>query len=104
MLEKSIRNVSISLGDWKMKKMKFGTLCVHAGERPDPSSGAHTAPIYQTSTFVFDSAEQGAARFAGEEDGYIYSRLMPNTPTHTVLIEKIKLHRNKKVLNSASNP
>ena len=72
-----------------MKKMKFGTLCVHAGERPDPSSGAHTTPIHQTSTFVFDSAEQGAARFAGEEDGYIYSRLMPNTPTHAVLIEKI---------------
>jgi len=72
-----------------MKKMKFGTLCVHAGERPEPSSGAHTTPIYQTSTFVFDSAEQGAARFAGEEDGYIYSRLMPNTPTHSVLIEKI---------------
>ena len=72
-----------------MKKMKFGTLCVHAGERPDPSSGAHTTPIYQTSTFVFDTAEQGAARFAGEEDGYIYSRLMPNTPTHLGLIEKI---------------
>ena len=38
-----------------MKKMKFGTLCVHAGEHPDPSSGAHTTPIYQTSTFVFDT-------------------------------------------------
>jgi methionine-gamma-lyase len=72
-----------------MKKMKFGTLCVHAGERPDPSSGAHTTPIYQTSTFIFDNAEQGAAKFAGEEDGYIYARLMPNTPTHAVLIEKI---------------
>jgi methionine-gamma-lyase len=72
-----------------MKKMKFGTLCVHAGERPDPSSGAHTTPIYQTSTFVFDTAEQGAARFAGEENGYTYARLMPNTPTHAVLIEKI---------------
>jgi len=72
-----------------MKKMKFGTLCVHAGERPDPSSGAHTTPIYQTSTFVFDTAEQGAARFAGEEDGYIYSRLMSNTLTHLNLIEKL---------------
>ena len=72
-----------------MKKMTFGTLCVHAGEHPDPSSGAHTTPIYQTSTFVFDTAEQGAARFAGEVDGYTYARLMPNTPTHAVLIEKI---------------
>jgi methionine-gamma-lyase len=72
-----------------MKKMKFGTLCVHAGDRPDLLSGAHTTPIYQTSTFAFDSAEQGAARFAGEGDGYTYARLMPNTPTHAALIEKI---------------
>lgn len=53
-----------------MKKKKFGTLCVHAGEHPDPAFGAHTTPIYQTSTFVFDNAEQGAARFAGREEGY----------------------------------
>ena len=72
-----------------MKKMKFGTLCVHAGEHPDPSSGAHTTPIYQTSTFVFDSVSQGAARFAGEETGYTYGRLVPNTPTHEVLAKKI---------------
>jgi len=72
-----------------MKNIKFGTLCVHAGEHPDLPSGAHTTPIYQTSTFVFDTAEQGAARFAGEENGYIYTRLAPNTPTHAVLIEKI---------------
>jgi len=72
-----------------MKKMQFGTLCVHAGEHPDPASGAHTTPIYQTSTFVFDNAEQGAARFAGEEAGYTYARLVPNTPTHQVLVDKM---------------
>jgi methionine-gamma-lyase len=72
-----------------MKNIKFGTLCVHAGEHPDLPSGAHTTPIYQTSTFVFDTAEQGASRFAGEENGYIYARLAPNTPTHAVLIGKI---------------
>lgn len=71
------------------KALKFGTRCVHAGERPDPVYGAHTTPIYQTSTFVFGSAEQGAARFAGEDGGYIYGRLAPNTPTHAVLAEKI---------------
>jgi len=71
------------------KEMKFGTLCVHAGEKPDPLYGAHTTPIYQTSTFVFDSAEQGAARFAGKEEGYTYMRVVPNTPTHAVLVEKI---------------
>ena len=72
-----------------MKKMKFGTLCVHAGEHPDPAYGAHTTPIHQTSTFVFDSVEQGAARFAGEQQGYTYTRLVPNTPTHAVLVEKV---------------
>ena len=72
-----------------MKKMKFATLCVHAGEYPDPSSGAHTTPIYQTSTFVFENTTQGAARFSGSEAGYTYTRLMPNTPTHAVLVEKI---------------
>lgn len=71
------------------KEMKFGTLCVHAGEKPDPLYRAHTTPIYQTSTFVFDSAEQGAARFAGEEEGYTYTRVVPNTPTHAVLVDKI---------------
>lgn len=71
------------------KDLGFGTLCVHAGERPDPFSGAHTVPIYQTSTFVFDNAEQGAGRFAGEQEGYTYTRLVPNTPTHAVLAEKM---------------
>lgn len=70
-------------------RLKFDTQCVHAGEAPDPSYGAHTAPIYQTSTFVFDNAQQGAARFAGEEEGYIYTRVVPNTPTHAALVKKI---------------
>lgn len=71
------------------KEKKFGTQCVHAGEAPDPLFGAHTTPIYQTSTFVFDNAEQGAVRFAGEEEGYTYTRVGPNTPTHAVLVKKI---------------
>lgn len=69
--------------------MKFGTLCVHAGEGPDPQYGAHTTPIYQTSTFVFKDAKQAAARFAGKEKGYVYMRAVPHTPTHTVFVEKI---------------
>lgn len=71
------------------KETKFATQCVHAGEAPDPSYGAHTIPIYQTSTFVFDNARQGAARFSGEEKGYIYARVVPNTPTHAALVEKM---------------
>lgn len=71
------------------KEMKVGTLCVHAGEAPDPLYGAHTTPLYQTSTFVFESAEQGAARFSGEEGGYTYIRVVPNTPTHAVFVQKM---------------
>ena len=65
----------------------FGTRAIHAWNKKDTVNGALTTPIYQTSTFVFDSCEQGAARFAGEERGYIYSRL--GNPTSTILEEKI---------------
>ncbi len=51
------------------------TLCIHAGKTKGDHKGALTTPLYQTSTFVFENAEQGAARFAGEEEGYIYTRL-----------------------------
>ncbi|MDQ7006486.1 MAG: PLP-dependent aspartate aminotransferase family protein [Acidobacteriota bacterium] len=51
------------------------TRAIHAGQAPDPVYGAVAPPIYQTSTFAFSSPEQGARRFAGEEEGYIYSRL-----------------------------
>jgi len=51
------------------------TQCIHAGKVKDAQFGALATPLYQTSTFVFDSAEQGAARFAGEAEGFIYTRL-----------------------------
>jgi methionine-gamma-lyase len=70
------------------REVKFATKCVHAAEKTDPVFGAHTTPIYQTSTFIFENAGQGAARFAGEEAGYVYARIPPNTPTHAVLAEK----------------
>jgi methionine-gamma-lyase len=70
------------------REVKFATKCVHAAEKPDPVFGAHTTPIYQTSTFIFEDSRQGAARFAGEESGYVYARIPPNTPTHAVLAEK----------------
>ncbi|NVK26039.1 MAG: aminotransferase class I/II-fold pyridoxal phosphate-dependent enzyme [Gammaproteobacteria bacterium] len=55
--------------------LKQDTLCIHAGKAKGQHQGALTTPLYQTSTFVFDNAEQGAARFAGEQEGYIYTRL-----------------------------
>ncbi len=51
------------------------TQCIHAGKVKDAQYGALATPLYQTSTFVFDNAEQGAARFAGEAEGFIYTRL-----------------------------
>jgi len=75
----------MTAADDRMQGM--ATRCVHAGQQPDPLTGALTTPIYQTSTFVFKSAEQGAARFAGEEAGYVYTRL--GNPTQAALEEKV---------------
>ncbi|MBU5307003.1 methionine gamma-lyase [Clostridioides mangenotii] len=72
-----------------IKNAKFGTKTVHGGYERDTRTGALTTPIFQTSTFVFDSAEQGGRRFALEEGGYIYSRL--GNPTNTQLEEKVAL-------------
>jgi len=54
---------------------KQETLAIHAGNIRDKQFGSLTLPIYQTSTFTFETAKQGADRFAGKEEGYIYSRL-----------------------------
>ncbi|MGN6509560.1 MAG: trans-sulfuration enzyme family protein [Chitinophaga sp.] len=51
----------------------FSSVCVHAGHEQDPRY-SHLTPIYASSTYVYDSAEQGMRRFSGEEDGYIYTR------------------------------
>ena len=51
------------------------TRAVHAGVVPCPATGSVITPIYQTSTFAFRDAEQGAARFSGKEKGFIYTRL-----------------------------
>lgn len=68
------------------KKAGFGTVSIHGGSCKNPY-GTLAVPIFQTSTFVFDSAEQGGRRFALEESGYIYSRL--GNPTTAVLEDKI---------------
>jgi methionine-gamma-lyase len=56
------------------KKIGFNSKLIHGGDFND-AYGSATVPIYQTSTFKFDSAEHGAACFAGESDGYIYTRI-----------------------------
>ncbi|MBB2899969.1 O-acetylhomoserine (thiol)-lyase [Kineococcus radiotolerans] len=52
----------------------FATQQVHAGSGPDPATGARITPVHLTAGFVFDDFEQARARFAGEDDGYVYTR------------------------------
>src|SRR5258705_10994629 len=52
----------------------WSSLAIHGGHQPDPMY-AHQTPIYASSTYVYDTAEQGMRRFSGEEEGFIYSRL-----------------------------
>jgi len=59
--------------DKKFSFSGFGSAAVHAGHEQDPRY-AHLVPIYASSTYVYDTAEQGMKRFSGEEEGYIYSR------------------------------
>ena len=68
-------------------KYKFDTLQIHAGSRPDPSTGARQVPIYQNTAYVFKSILHAEALFDLKELGHIYSRL--SNPTVSVLQERI---------------
>ena len=57
------------------QKPAIETQAIHAGRINDEQFGSLATPLYQTSTFIFDDAQQGADRFAGESEGYIYTRL-----------------------------
>ena len=72
-----------------IKNAGFSTKAIHGGHKKDSQYGALATPIFQTSTFIFDSAEQGGKRFAGEEGGYVYSRL--GNPTVAEAEEKVAL-------------
>lgn len=65
----------------------FGTCVIHAGQGPDKVYGALATPIYQTSTFCFETVEQGSSIFSGETQGYAYSR--GGNPTVAALETKI---------------
>jgi O-acetylhomoserine (thiol)-lyase len=69
------------------KLPRFSTLSLHAGQKPDPLTGARAVPIYQTTSYVFRDSDQAAALFNLEEPGYIYSRI--NNPTVAVLEERL---------------
>lgn len=85
----------------KKNKHQLETEMLHFGYNEKDYFGSMTPPIFQTSTFVFDSAEQGERRFAGEEDGYIYSRLQ--NPTVKIFEERMAfLEKGEKALAFAS--
>src|SRR5260221_3485444 len=63
------------------------TLAVHAGQSPDPATGARAVPIYQTASYVFPDTDTAAALFNMETPGHVYSRL--SNPTVAVFEERI---------------
>jgi O-acetylhomoserine (thiol)-lyase len=65
----------------------FNTLAIHAGARPDAATNARATPIYQTTSYVFDSSEHAADLFALRAFGNIYTRIM--NPTQAVLEERV---------------
>ena len=84
-----------------IRSKKQDTQVAHAGTNPDKTYGSVAPPIYQTSTFKFNSADEGAKRFSGEEPGYIYTRL--GNPTTTTLEEAVAtLEKGSDALATAS--
>ncbi|MEO6038283.1 MAG: PLP-dependent transferase, partial [Saprospiraceae bacterium] len=67
--------------------LHFDTLQLHAGQQPDPTTNSRAVPIYQTTSYVFNSAEHGANLFALKEFGNIYTRIM--NPTTDVFEQRI---------------
>ncbi|CDG36368.1 O-acetylhomoserine (thiol)-lyase [Acetivibrio thermocellus BC1] len=69
------------------RKLKFDTLQVHAGQKPYPTTGSRAVPIYQTTSYVFNSPEHAANLFALKEPGNIYTRIM--NPTTDVFEQRM---------------
>jgi O-acetylhomoserine (thiol)-lyase len=65
----------------------FNTLAVHAGAKPDPTTGARAVPIYQTTSYVFNDADHAASLFGLQAFGNIYTRIM--NPTQGALEERV---------------
>ena len=69
------------------KLPKFDTLSLHAGQQPDPATGARAVPIYQTTSYVFPDTDYAASLFNLERAGHIYTRI--SNPTTAVFEERI---------------
>lgn len=79
----------------------FSSLAIHGGHESDPNY-AHLVPVYASSTFVYDSAEQGMRRFNAQEEGYIYSRW--GNPTAAEAENKIAAMESFGVTDAGGNP
>ncbi|KAA3659528.1 MAG: aminotransferase class I/II-fold pyridoxal phosphate-dependent enzyme [Calditrichaeota bacterium] len=85
----------------ELQTKHFATLCVHGAGEADKETGALNTPIYQSSTFAMHTAQEGAALFAGEREGYVYTRL--GNPTTAALEREIAfLEKGEKALALAS--
>lgn len=71
----------------KEHQFQFETLQIHAGQEPDPTTGARAVPIYQTTSFVFKNAEEAADFFQLRKPGNVYGRIM--NPTQDVFEQRI---------------
>jgi len=86
-----------------MSDRQFGieTLCLHAGQMPDPATGSRAAPIYQTTSYVFDSADHAASLFNLQTFGNVYSRI--SNPTVAMFEERVAaLENGRAALATAS--
>ena len=71
------------------RKLGFSTLQIHGGQEPDSATGSRAVPIYQTTSYCFDSVQYGADLFALKEEGHIYSRI--SNPTVQVFEDRMAL-------------
>ena len=69
------------------RELGFMTRCLHAGQQPDPATGARAVPIYQTTSYVFENSEHAADLFGLRQFGNIYTRIM--NPTTGVFEERV---------------
>ena len=69
------------------RNIGFDTLTLHAGQKPDPSTGARAAPIYQTTSYVFKDVDQASSLFDAARAGHVYSRI--SNPTVAMLEERV---------------
>lgn len=80
------------------EEKRFETRVIHEGYQSSQHFDSLAPPLYQTSTYSFANAKQGENRFAGEEEGYIYSRL--GNPTVAILEERMASLEEKRLLHS----